>query len=239
MHTYVVQGRLAQGAHCDVFLARRDARLSEMVVLKVLRDEKDAPGLKNEWNTIKRLSRSASRGADYFCGLLPQPIAHGALHPQGHLASIFQWRPGFFDNLTHVRKAYPQGLEASVTVWIWKRMLEFLGWLHLNRTTHGAVLPEHVLIHPRDHGAVLAGWSSASTRRAPREDIAMSAQCIDHLLGGWTASAPRPLRSLVRSTLKNAPDDAWALAEELSLTAKKVFGPSKYVRFKMPRRKGM
>ena len=37
-------------------------------------------------------------------------------------------------------------------------------WTHRAGVVHGAVTPAHVLVHPRDHGAVLVGWGTASAR---------------------------------------------------------------------------
>ena len=45
------------------------------------------------------------------------------------------------------------------------------GEAHINGVIHGAVLPEHLLIHPEFHGLVLIDWTCAVTpgwaRRSP------------------------------------------------------------------------
>ncbi|WP_433478204.1 hypothetical protein ACQPZP_14905 [Spirillospora sp. CA-142024] len=41
---------------------------------------------------------------------------------------------------------------------MWRRLLVALGFAHRAGVLHGAVLPDHVLIHPEKHGLVLVDW---------------------------------------------------------------------------------
>ena len=50
---------------------------------------------------------------------------------------------------------------------MWRRLLTALGWAHRARLVHGAVFPEHVLIHPELHGLVLVDWCYATATPAP------------------------------------------------------------------------
>src|SRR6516164_8396933 len=96
--------------------------------------------------------------------------------------------------------------------WMWRRLLVALGFAHRCGLVHGAVLPEHVLIQPHDHGLVLIDWayavaaspatgervtaiSAAYAAWYPAEimrkeppaagtDLAMAARCVVALLGG-------------------------------------------------------
>lgn len=115
-------------------------------------------------------------------------------------------------SLQEVREAYPQGIDAKDMAWIWRRLLVALGFAHANHVIHGAVLPIHILISPRQHGLTLIDWSYAvldppttgeyisaiSTpyrdwypeevfareMPAPALDIAMAAKCMLYLLNG-------------------------------------------------------
>ncbi|MBI3722437.1 zinc ribbon domain-containing protein [bacterium] len=219
---YVLLGKLGEGDGSDVFLARRDALLTEMVVLKVARALADQDLLDREWSALEALSRSEAKGSDYFSGLLPQRVGHGPLARADGLArkaSVFRWRSGFQHTLEDVRAAFPDGVDPRTAVWMWKRVLELLGWVHASGWAHGAVLPRHVLVHPRDHGIVLCGWSSAaradarepvaalSARARPfytdelwagappsrAGDIAMSARSMIHVMGGDPVRGTLPL----------------------------------------------
>jgi hypothetical protein len=47
-------------------------------------------------------------------------------------------------------------------VWIWRRALATLGFIHDAGWTHGDVSLEHLLVQPRDHGGMLIDWSAAT-----------------------------------------------------------------------------
>lgn len=230
-HRYALLGRLARGEGSDVFLAERDGRLTERVVLKILRAEKDRDLLEREHVVLAELEKSDAQGAPHFARLLPQRVAYGVarlgMHGEAgerHVSAL-RWRSGFVHTGGDVMAAYPGGVPRAATVWMWKRMLELLGFVHRSGFVHGAILPEHVLVHAKDHGVVLAGWSRAGRAGTPlvarsegadafypdglgaggllrpAHDIAMSARVISRLLGGTELappeSVPEPLRSLV------------------------------------------
>jgi hypothetical protein len=218
---FAVLGRLAQGESTEVFLARTDRRLSERVVLKVLRAPGDADLLTREWTALEALHQSDAQGAPYFTLLLPQPVAHGlaTLADGGtSLATAFRWRSGFVHTLDDVCRVYPRGVEPKVGVWLWKRLLELLGWVHRAGFAHGALVPRHLLVHPKDHGVVLCGWSCArrwglgdplparvaEARECYPEalwqggpstvetDLAMAARCVIRALGGEAGRGEPP-----------------------------------------------
>lgn len=162
--TYLVEGRIARGDSCDVFRARWVRRLGELVVIKVLRAKADADLLRREKAFLDRLHASRAQGVEHFATLLPRPIALGPVVTERHgerLCLVMQWHPGFVHTLVDVGHTHPKGVDGPIVVWIAKRLLELLAWVHSAGVVHGAVIPEHVLVHPRDHGALLVGWSTA------------------------------------------------------------------------------
>jgi serine/threonine protein kinase len=72
-------------------------------------------------------------------------------------ANVIELAEGF-RTLAEVRAAYPDGLDPRDVAWMWRRLLVAIGYSHRAGVIHGAVLPEHVLIHPEDHGLVLVDW---------------------------------------------------------------------------------
>lgn len=218
---YALVGRLGRGDSSDVFLARRDSRLTELVVLKVARALKDGDLVTREFEILEELNASKAQGAEHFSRLLPQPVARGLVKdPEGveRAAAVYRWRSGFQHTFADVLEAHAGGVEPRAAVWMWKRVLELLTFVHRGGYVHGAVLPPHLLVHPRDHGVVLVGWSCAQrltpARRLPATstawqafypeatwngapataevDLAMSARCIAWLLGGSPASGEVP-----------------------------------------------
>lgn len=229
--TYIVHGRLAQGEGCDVFLGQRDARITEMVVLKVLRALKDRDLLAREWKSLAALQSSSAQGAEHFTTLLPQPVQHApVLGESERMVSVFRWRSGFQHTFEDIRKAFPEGVEGQTAVWLWKRTLELLGFIHRSGYVHGAILPAHLLVHPRDHGVVLCGFSRATRYFAaspeklpatsagaesfypsevwrgeapsPSTDLTMVARCVTWVLSGDALRVPESVPAPIRNLLE-------------------------------------
>lgn len=138
-------------------------------------------------------------------------------------------------SLAAVLRALPGGLDPADAAWIFNRMLAALGIAHGLGLVHGVVLPEHVLIRPADHNAVLLDWCysapiggppralvprrvddyppEVAARRpaTPATDIYMAARCMSRLLGGagdaasLPARVPAPMRALLSACLIPAP----------------------------------
>jgi len=237
---YAVRGLIARGARADVLLAERVRRPTEQVVLKVFREARHAgvEAARHELAVLTKLTGSEARGAALFTTLLPQPIAAGPLvsrdlPERGTL--VYRWRSGFQYTLADVREAYPDGIDGRAAVWMWRRVLAVLGWTHASGFAHGAVAPEHVLVHPRDHGALLVGWSKAAPCDAASRarDLAMSARAILHVV-----DPPRLPEALGRLALRiskdAADDDASGLAELALHAATAAYGPPTFHPFTMP-----
>jgi hypothetical protein len=266
---YAVLGRLARGEGCDAFLARRDTRLTELVVLKVLRAEADTDLFEREHTVLDALERSAVQGTPHYARLLPQRVAIGAARlglrgDEGERrVAAHRFRSGFVHTFDDVRRAHPGGIAPEATVWLWKRTLDLLGWIHRSGYVHGAVLPAHLLVHARDHGVVLVGFSRAvppgtplpafsDTHEShypeatwqggpvsPGTDITMSARAMLLLLGGDVRRAPSavpaPLATLLESHAANPTlDDAWAVRDAVDTAARASFGAAKFIHFPMP-----
>jgi hypothetical protein len=239
--TYEARGLLGRGARADVFLAARVRRPTELVVIKALR-EPCASAKDGALLEFARLCRAASgdaAGAAFFTTLVPQPVTAGVLERPGgeaRHALVYRWRSGFQHTLEDVRRAYPGGVDGRTVVWMWRRILELLAWLHASGVAHGAVVPEHVLVHPRHHGAVLVGWSRAvvDDRVQRSRDVAMSARAALHVT--VPESLPASLRDLLLRTAEGAREeaDAGALSGAVLAAATDAYGPPSFHPFVMP-----
>jgi len=169
-----------------------------------------------------------------------------------------------FHPLTEVRAAYPGGVDPRDVAWMWRRLLVALGFAHRAGVLHGAVLPEHVLIHPGEHGLVLVDWCysvpgchpdggdrvpAMVTRRAgwyppevaarehagPGTDVYLATRCMTYLMAD---RAPKPLRAFARGCLLTAedrrPQDAWRLLAELDDLLERLYGPRRFRPFHLP-----
>lgn len=214
---YRVHGRLARGRHSNVYLARRDRALTQLVILKVARRD-GVEGLRREWSALHHV-----RARDEFLRhMTAAPVAFA--ESDDRVTAVYRWRPGFSFTFLDARREYPRGVDPRAAVWMWNRLLDQLSCLESVGWSHGAIAPEHLLLHPRDHGVALCGWSEAG--RSQRDDLNQSGAAISTLLG---SDAPKPLRELAQHAACFA--DAASLKQELARISESAFGPPRFHTF--------
>ncbi|WP_019630958.1 hypothetical protein [Actinomadura atramentaria] len=228
-------------------------------VLKMPRDPADSDLLEREAAALRRL---AERGDPRYLPYVPRLVesfrhrdaATGAERRVNALNRL----DGFV-SLADVRTAYPAGLDARDAAWMWRRLLVALGFAHRAGVVHGAVLPEHVMIHPAEHGVVLVDWCysaldgdrvpalvaryadryppevTGKRPAVPATDVHLATLCMTDLMGD---RAPAELARFARGcTLPSPaarPGDAWALLGELDELLERLYGPRRFRPFTMP-----
>lgn len=215
---------IANGDLSDVYAGQRARWPTELAIIKLLRDRNDRARFDNEWNVLQGLQKSDAQGSHTFTRLLPQPILQGDVSVgsfAGQRVSIFRWASGFYHTFEEVLQAYPQGIPPRASIWIWRRILEVLSFIHNSGIVHGAILPAHLLVQENEHGVRLVGYSAAgrqgetlhvlsqryqaiypeSIKSRPiltaQLDLSMSARCMIAMLGGdfGTGSLPKAVPS--------------------------------------------
>jgi hypothetical protein len=189
-------------------------------VLKLARDARTNDLVAHEAAVLRRLH--AAPDADRFAPFLPAVEATAwvrddpAAPPRrANVLGLDRLIPSPVDDLStlaQVRAHHRAGLDPRDMAWVWRRLLPVLGFAHDAGVVHGAVLPMHVLIEPREHKLVLVDWCCAAidpartrtplliltggsgpwydpaVRRGapptPGLDIAMAARCMIELTGG-------------------------------------------------------
>jgi len=232
--------QIGRGEISDVFKGERARWPTELVVIKILRDEKDAGAFDNEWKSLQALHQSKARGADDFTTLLPQLALHGEISfgaNAGRRVNIFRWISGFKHTFEDVMQAYPQGMPHRASIWIWRRILETLSFIHASGMAHGAVTPSHLLVQENEHGVRLVGYGAsgrigeklqtpsktyasfyahagrAPLTLSPQLDLAMSARCVISLLGGdaeavtLPSATPAPLVNVLRRVAQGSANE--------------------------------
>jgi hypothetical protein len=217
-------------------------------LLKLVRDPADSHLLEREAWALRALARDGDPRYLPYVPRLVETLRHrDAASGAERRVNVLATATGGLRSLVEVAHAYPDGLDPRDAAWMWRRLLVALGFAHRAGLVHGAVVPDHVLIQPGEHGLVLVDWCYAvapgepgtvinrhsdryppeiTTRVGPGTDIAMAAHCMTDLMGD---RAPKPLRAFAdgcRSPrLRQRPDDAWRLLAELDDTLHRLYGP--------------
>ncbi|WP_242614441.1 molecular chaperone DnaJ [Actinomadura roseirufa] len=142
------------------------------VLLKMPRDRRDGDLIEREAAALRRLRADGDPRLRPYAPELVESFRHrdaatGAERRVNALAAL-----DGFHSLEDVAAAHPDGLDPRDAAWMWRRLLVALGYAHRAGVLHGAVLPDHVLIHPAEHGLVLVDWcySVTSPARGPYAD---------------------------------------------------------------------
>ncbi|MBM4343108.1 MAG: hypothetical protein FJ100_06990 [Deltaproteobacteria bacterium] len=157
---YGVVRDLPGGDLCDLFaVVDEDGSADDELVLKVTRDPAHNDLLDNEARVLNHLWSRPQEQVEVFCRYVPR--LRGALDlDDGRRANLLSIAADHV-TLADVQRAYPKGVEGRTVAWMGNRVFEFLAWLHRQGVVHGAVLADHVLIHPVTHGAVIVDWCYA------------------------------------------------------------------------------
>ena len=252
---YVVEDRFAAGEICDLFHVRYR---TEMGLLKVARHPRDNDLVQAEARTLRRLHRE---GGDRIPAFLPELVDSIGFRASGGIVrrgNVLDRLDGFY-SLAAVRDAYPRGVDPRDMAWMWRRLLFILGAAHRVGIVHAAVTPDHVMIHPEEHGLVLVDWAYAvapgerarAVSRAYRDwsapellerkpltsetDIFMGARAMLSLTRFGTM--PRPLRAFFNAcaiSQAKRPEDAWALQATFDEVLERLYGPRRFRPFTMP-----
>ena len=244
---------IARGDIANLYLLRRG-------LLKLARDPADNGLMRREASALIGLQGGVDvRLRAYFPRLVEAQRQQDPRSGVQRRANVIGYLAGF-RSLAEVRTAFPGGVDPRDAAWMWRRLLVAIGAAHRAGLIHGAVLPDHVLIHPAEHGLVLADWcysgpapasrvpaTVARYRRwyppevlagqpaGPDADIWLATRCLTELIGD---RMPSPMASFAAGcTLANPrrrPADAWQLLAEFDELLEGLYGPRAFRPFAMP-----
>lgn len=148
---------IAHGDFCDVYVCSIDNQRTRKAIFKVVRDKSDNDLLENEAAVLSDIWPEKQIEEQHF-RFLTRLLGAGEV--EGKRVNV---TPYFPDNisLSRVLAAYPDGIDFKDMIWMYKRTLDALGFVHQRGYVHGAVIPPHVMIGPVDHGVRLVDWSYA------------------------------------------------------------------------------
>ncbi|GAA3336347.1 hypothetical protein GCM10020358_08140 [Amorphoplanes nipponensis] len=252
--TYRVGGLVASGDIAELYAVDGDAAL-----LKLPRQPADNDLVRAEAAALTTLAADGDPKFRAYAPRLLESFTHEDADRVRRTATVTTRQRGFV-SLAEVHAAYPAGLDPRDVAWMWRRLLTGLGWAHRAGLVHGAVLPEHVLIHPAEHGLVLVDWCYAvpagaavpalvARHRAayPGEvparqpataatDIFMATGLMLRLIRHPPDALRRFARGCRYDKPRMRPQDAWRLLAELDELLGDLYGPRRFRAFAMPAR---
>lgn len=228
-------------------------------LLKVARDPADNDLMDREVLALGRISRlGETKLRAYFPRLVQTQRVRDPRTGAERRGNLLGTLDGFV-SLAQVRAAFGGTLDPRDAAWMWRRLLVAIGAAHRAGVIHGAVLPEHVLIHPAEHGLVLVDWCYsgppgeplravvaryrdryppeilARQPAGPDTDIWLATSCMTDLADGrWPASLAAFARGCALASPRRRPQDAWRLLAELDDLLGRLYGPRRFRPFVIP-----
>ncbi|TGL34560.1 protein kinase family protein [Leptospira koniambonensis] len=235
---------LGGGERADIFFAEKLGLAMERVIIKIERDKTSKSLASSEVSVLESLQKQNTPISAYFSQRLPQIVSFGKIiNPEyeGKEAVITRANPGYWGSLSDVLRFQKKGIQPRHGVWIWRRILDLLGYIHEQGWTHNAINPSHLLVQPRDHGILVIGWRRGKKSQDKIKDLQQAAWSIRVLLEGEEdpqksfRSVPNPLASFIERACE---DKGWCdklgaigIDEELKIVAEKTFGPPQFIPF--------
>lgn len=226
---YVIETKFSEGdlsqIHKGYFVDKNEEK--NLVIVKISAAVESNIFLQNEVKILRILEKKTIGKSAIFSRYLPRLYETFSIREEGrqHFASCFKQQDEYF-TLRDVMNQYPDGVHPKTMAWIWNRLMEILGFIHLQGIIHGAVIPEHILIHPVQHGIKLIDWTGATTEKRVRlmsvdleefyapeifskkdvgsfTDIFMAAQCMKAILaGGLTNFHSKKIQNEIKELLE-------------------------------------
>ncbi|WP_433059243.1 serine/threonine protein kinase [Dactylosporangium sp. CS-033363] len=225
--------------------------------LKLVRDPSCNDLMAREAAALRRMAEHGDPRYLPYVPRLVDSFRHRSAAGETRRANVVAVSAARLWSLRAVQEKRPHGLDPRDAAWMWRRLLVALGLAHRAGVVHGAVVPQHVLIEPADHGVILVDWcysASAPGERIPAlvpgfdyppevlsrgtpgayTDIYMAASVMAGLMGD---RAPKGLRRFADgcrlASPRQRPDDAWKLLGELDELLHRLYGPRKFRPFSL------
>jgi serine/threonine protein kinase len=168
---YVVTTGLAAGDLSTVYRGEFDGKTP--VIIKMAKHHTLNDLIENEAKVLTKLNEAAA-GTVSYKQFIPTLLDHFTVKvaPSNAVRHVNILQPvDGFRPLTDIIEQYPDGIDQRHFVWIFNRLLTTLSFVHSQGIVHGAVLPEHVLVHPVSHAIHLIDWSFAVSKGATMKVI--------------------------------------------------------------------
>lgn len=175
--TYILTELIHSGGTCGIFRGTAtDSAIVQPIVARIPHSHNDNDLMTREFTNLKAIYKFAKPLMDNdkddhikkFLFRLPNLLDSIKLQEPGtterRIVNIFSCP----DNLTsgwftieQIREQYPKGVGTRIMAFILNRILEGMTIVHSAKTVHGALTPNHILIHAKNHLGNILDWSSS------------------------------------------------------------------------------
>jgi hypothetical protein len=147
------------GTIANTYLAERADGTPHVV--KVVRNPAMNPLLHAEWDAMRTLAALTTEHR-WLAPHYPRMVDNsGPVNRDERAATVFAPLADGFVSMADIHAAFPDGLDGRDYAWMHRRLLRAVAGAHRAGIVHGAIVPTNVLVHPAEHGVVLADWSFA------------------------------------------------------------------------------
>lgn len=161
--------------------------------------------------------------------------------------------------LSKIKEKYPNGLDPRHIIWIWKRLLMTLGFVHNANIIHGCINLDNILINPANHSIMIIDWCYSVNTGSPLVlidekytryytkyvfdkqsvseslDIYMTTKCIEDIIN--IDNCPKTMYNTIKSGLiinkSMQYKDAWKMYDLISDLGSHLYGKSKFIELEM------
>ncbi|WP_426511471.1 serine/threonine protein kinase [Dactylosporangium sp. McL0621] len=222
--------------------------------LKLVRDPSCNDLMAREAAALRRMAEHGDPRYLPYVPRLVDSFRHRDEAGRTRRANVIAMSASRLHSLQEVHAKRPHGVDPRDAAWMWRRLLVALGLAHRAGVVHGAIVAQHVLIEPDEHGVVLVDWCysvsqpdepiaalvpghrddyppEVLSRGTPGAytDIHMAAGLMSGLMGD---RAPKALRRFADGcrlpSPRRRPDDAWSLLGEFDELLHRLYGPRKF-----------
>lgn len=238
VNNYRIVKHINKGDTCDVFKLEKNGQyfIGKKPYVKV------GSILKSEFEFCKKMQ---DLNEYPYNKLLPSPVEFTKD------LIVYKWNDDIISGQEVIQK-YPN-LHSRHVVWMLKRALMTLGYVHNKGYINGAITPDHLLFGKENHGILLAGWihsgkigddikivpakwkslypkfASKNKKLCVELDIYMLGKSMS-LIG--TPNMHKRIKNfcdtMCYENIRMIPKDCWKLHDDLSEIAKSIFGKVKF-----------
>lgn len=255
LRTYNVSGLAYTGTVANLYNCRyaRNGKMKDGL-LKLPRNVRDSDLIQAEGKALKEILKSEDDRKNFFPRFEEMFKYRDKTTKKDRTALVLRKLPGFV-SLAEIKTVFPDGLDTRDLAWAWRRSLGALSLLQEINIVHGAVLPEHILIQPEQHGVLLIGLTSTVASGsavkilagekefyAPEilnkepatmaTDIYMLHKTMESML---RADAPLQFRAFIKGCTferpKVRPQDPLSILAEFDELLERLYGPRKFREF--------